>query len=174
MDKTETRCTVCCEFDTGCLKDLLKCTNGSTTKYELSETTKQYYKNQLEPRTLGSAGIDLRSTKDVLLNFGETELIPTGLKVHIPEGHVGLVFLRSSMGLKGLRLANGVGVIDSDYRGEILLAIHNEVKQKFFVINAGDRIGQMVILPIVNTAWVGVDSLEETDRGAGGFGSTGQ
>lgn len=142
-------------------------------KYEMNSTTQNLYKDYVGPATEGSAGIDLRAAKSVVLEYNQTELIPTGLKVEIPKGHVGLVFLRSSLGAKGYRLSNGVGVIDSDYRGEILLPIHNLVPAKFVSILEGDRLAQLVVLPIVSGAFVGVEDLSETDRGSGGFGSTG-
>lgn len=142
-------------------------------KYQMSSVTKDIYGDSLSPATQGSAGVDLRSSKDIILEYNQTELIPTGLSVQIPEDHVGLVFLRSSVGNKGLRLTNGVGVIDSDYRGEILLSVQNHVPAKFHTIKSGERIGQLVIVPILSGAFVGVESLDETDRGSGGFGSTG-
>lgn len=143
-------------------------------KYLTSSVTKDIYGDSLSPATQGSAGVDLRSTKDIILEYNQTELIPTGLSVQIPENHVGLVFLRSSIGYKGLRLTNGVGVIDSDYRGEILLSVQNHIPAKFYVIKSGERIGQLVVVPILAGALVGVESLDDTDRGSGGFGSTGE
>lgn len=104
---------------------------------------------------------------------GQTRLIGTGLAMEIPEGYVGLVYARSGMAIKrGLRPANCVGVIDSDYRGEIIVALRNDSNDEQ-VINEGERIAQLVIMPYLSVEFCEVDALNETDRGTGGFGSTG-
>lgn len=104
---------------------------------------------------------------------GETKMIHTGLKVAIPMGYCGLIFARSGLASKrGLRPANCVGVIDSDYRGEIIVALHNDSDECQTIYN-GDRIAQLVVMPCARVDFVEVDKLDCTDRGAGGFGSTG-
>lgn len=105
---------------------------------------------------------------------GETKLIPTGLAAEIPGGYAGLIYARSGIATKrGLAPANKVGVIDSDYRGEILVSLHNHSGETQH-IQQGERIAQLVITPFLAADFVEADALEETDRGAGGFGSTGR
>ena len=124
--------------------------------------------------TAGSAGADISSAFDVTIKPGETKLIHTGLVMAIPYGHVGLMFPRSGLSLKTpLRQPNSVGVIDSDYRGEVRGMFTNTGSEDV-EINRGDRIAQMIILPIPGVEWVEVAELGETDRGEGGFGSTGR
>jgi len=133
-------------------------------------------KNKTElPRyqTPGSAGVDLSTDSFFSLYPGESCLVSTGVAVEIPEGHVGLIMIRSSLGARGLSLSNGVGVIDSDYRGELKLALRNN-SSHLFSRPAGDRIAQLLILPIIQVDFEVVDSFEETSRGPGGFGSTGK
>lgn len=123
-----------------------------------------------------SAGADLYAClgEDLVLTPGETKKVPTGIAVEIPVGYVGLVYARSSMGTKrGLAPANKVGVIDSDYRGEILVFLHNHSREKQTVAN-GERIAQLVIAPVLAPAFQEVEELSETVRGTGGFGSTGK
>ncbi|MBQ5995316.1 MAG: dUTP diphosphatase [Clostridia bacterium] len=126
--------------------------------------------------TDGSAGADLYAACDEhITEIGphETVLVHTGLAFEIPDGYVGLVFARSSLGTKrGLAPANKVGVIDSDYRGEVMVSLHNhtDITQK---IENGERVAQLVIVPYLKAEYVETDSLGETDRGSGGFGSTG-
>lgn len=122
-----------------------------------------------------AAGYDLYACmeKTVLLAPGETVRIGTGIAAAIPEGYFGAVFARSGLATKmGLRPANCVGVIDSDYRGEILIALHNDSSEERFVA-CGDRIAQLVILPFLPAEFEFSDNLPETERGVGGFGSTG-
>lgn len=122
-----------------------------------------------------AAGYDLYACmeKTVLLAPGETVRIGTGIAAAIPEGYFGAVFARSGLATKmGLRPANCVGVIDSDYRGEILIALHNDSSEERFVA-CGDRIAQLVILPFLPAEFEFSDNLPETERGDGGFGSTG-
>lgn len=103
-----------------------------------------------------------------------TEKIGTGLSMAIPEGYFGAVFARSGLASKqGLRPANCVGVCDSDYRGEYIVAIHND-SQSTQTIKHGDRIAQLVVLPYMSLEFEESESLPETDRGSGGFGSTGR
>lgn len=122
-----------------------------------------------------AAGCDLYAaiSEDITLNPGETKLIPTGLSMKIPTGLVGLVFARSGISIKrGLAPANKVGVIDSDYRGEIMVALYNQSNEQQ-TIEKSERIAQFVLVPYVKAEFEEVDSLDETVRGNGGFGSTG-
>lgn len=125
--------------------------------------------------TEGSAGFDLAAQREVLLlpMHGVPTPINTGVKVAIPEGYAGLLVPRSSLGRRGLILANTVGVIDSDYRGHIIvqaIATAESIK-----LRPGDRFAQLVLFPIltINSQAAKADALEETERGEGGFGSTG-
>jgi len=126
--------------------------------------------------TEGSAGLDLRACIDeaVVIPAGGRALIPTGLAIELPSAEtVALLFARSGLAVKhGLALANGVGVIDSDYRGEIKVGLMNQ-SDADFTVEPGERIAQMVILPVVQPQIEWVQTLSETERGAGGFGSTG-
>ncbi len=122
-----------------------------------------------------AAGADLYACEDsaVTIGAGETVLVHTGIAMAIPEGYVGLVYARSGLASKrGLAPANKVGVIDSDYRGEIMVALHNHgaVAQ---TVESGERIAQIVFTPYVAADLNVVDELDDTARGAGGFGSTG-
>lgn len=129
--------------------------------------------------TMGSkfaAGADLYSAEDadVVIEPGETKFIGTGLAMEIPEGYVGLVYARSGLACKrGLAPANKVGVVDSDYRGEIKVALHNHGKEAQ-TVEKGERIAQMVIAPYLSVNYEEADELSETERGKGGFGSTGR
>ena len=120
-----------------------------------------------------SAGADLYSTEKVVIGVGETKLIKTGLALEIPVGYVGLIYARSGLATKrGLAPANKVGVIDSDYRGEIMVALYNQsgVEQ---VVEQAERVAQMVITPYLKVEYQQVEDLTDTARGQGGFGSTG-
>lgn len=122
-----------------------------------------------------AAGADLYALleSDATINPGETILIKTGIAMEIPIGYAGLIYARSGLASKkGLAPANKVGVIDSDYRGEIMVALHNHSNSPQTVMN-GERIAQLVITPFYKAEYVIVDELEETVRGDGGFGSTG-
>ena len=123
-----------------------------------------------------SAGLDLYAHLDVdcvEIPAGTTVKIGTGIGLEIPEGFFGAVFARSGFATKkGLRPANCVGVIDADYRGEVIVALHNDSTETVAVCN-GDRIAQLVIIPYLNVELNEVDKLTDTVRGAGGFGSTG-
>lgn len=126
--------------------------------------------------TGGSAGLDLCACIDapITLNGGETALIPTGLAIELPSAEYGaFVFARSGLAIKhGIGLLNAVGVIDSDYRGEIKVGVINQIGEAY-TIEPGERVAQMVILPVSMMPVEEVETLGETDRGAGGFGSTG-
>lgn len=121
-----------------------------------------------------AAGADLYSCEDELVFApGETKLVHTGIAMEIPNGYVGLIYARSGIATKrGLAPANKVGVIDSDYRGEIMVALHNH-SDKETKIDAGERVAQIVITPYLTADFIETESLEETARGEGGFGSTG-
>ena len=125
--------------------------------------------------TACAAGADLYALPDddITINPGETVLIHTGIAMQIPDGYGAFIFARSGIATKrGLAPANKVGVIDSDYRGEIMVPIYNHsgaVQQ----IASGERVAQMVIMPYITADFVECDSLEETERAEGGFGSTG-
>ncbi len=123
----------------------------------------------------GAAGADLRACLDreTVIGPGETVMIPTGLAAEIPEGYAGLIYARSGMASKrGLAPANKVGVIDSDYRGEIMIALHNHSGEEA-VISHGERIAQIIFTPYLKAEFAEREELEQTERGSGGFGSTG-
>ena len=123
-----------------------------------------------------AAGADLYALTDgpVTIAPGQTVLIHTGLALAIPQGYVGLVYARSGLATKqGLAPANKVGVVDSDYRGEFMIALHNHSDVPQTVL-PGERIAQMVITPVLTAEFLQVEELEETQRGSGGFGSTGR
>ena len=122
-----------------------------------------------------SAGADLYSCEgEVTLRPGAGHLFHTGIAMEIPAGYVGLVYARSGLACKkGLAPANKVGVIDADYRGEIMVCLHNH-SDKEQTVEAGERIAQMVIAPFLTVEYEETDELSETVRGEGGFGSTGR
>ena len=123
-----------------------------------------------------AAGADLYACleAEVTIGAGETVFIPTGLALEVPKGCAGLIYARSSLGTKrGLAPANKVGVVDSDYRGEIIVALHNHGSEERIISN-GERIAQMIITPVLTPAYEMADSLEDTARGEGRFGSTGK
>ena len=123
-----------------------------------------------------AAGADLYACLEapVVINPGETAFIPTGISLEVPVGCAGLIYARSGMACKrGLAPANKVGVVDSDYRGEIIVALHNHGNAAQTVDN-GERVAQFVITPVLTPAYVVADSLSDTARNHGGFGSTGK
>ncbi len=120
-----------------------------------------------------AAGYDLYSSEDIVIEAGETRIIPTGIVMEIPNGYFGAIYARSGLAVKqGLRPANCVGVIDSDYRGEIMVAMRNE-SDEYKIIQQGDRMAQIVITPYLDCSLCEVFEMDRTQRGAGGFGSTG-
>ena len=128
-----------------------------------------------EYETKGSAGVDLQANVEnsVVLKPMERALVPTGLFIEIPEGYEAQVRARSGLAIKhGISLVNGIGTIDSDYRGEIKVILIN-LGDKDFTINPGDRIAQMVFIKHEQANFELVEELNETDRGIGGFGHTG-
>lgn len=123
-----------------------------------------------------SAGADLYALLDsaITIQPHETVFVHTGISVEIPEGYCGLVFARSSMGAKrGLAPANKVGVIDADYRGEIMVTLHNH-SETTANVEPGERIAQLAIVPFLKAEFEEAEELSDTVRGAGGFGSTGR
>ena len=139
---------------------------------------KKVQENAVIPKraTEGSAGLDLCACIDapLTLNGGDTALIPTGLAIELPSSQYGaFVFARSGLSIKhGIGLLNAVGVIDSDYRGEIKVGVINQVKEPY-TIEPGERIAQLVIMPVTTLPVEEAQTLGESERGAGGLGSTG-
>ena len=132
-------------------------------------------KSMPEYKTTGASAMDLVAAidKDIIIPAGEIKMIPTGIAIELPVGYVALIYARSGLASKkGLAPANKVGVVDADYRGEVMVALHNHgtVAQ---TIEAGERIAQMVIAPFITANFIESETLEDTVRGAGGFGSTG-
>lgn len=126
-------------------------------------------------QTTGAAAVDLCAcvNEPVVLYPGQTALVPTGLAIECEPGVVALLFARSGLAAKnGISLANSVGVIDSDYRGEVKVALVNR-GERSFTVNHGDRIAQMGFFPVYTANLIPTDSLTDTERGAGGFGHTG-
>ena len=121
----------------------------------------------------GDAGLDLSSCERVELAPGERALVPTGLAVAIPEGYAGFVQPRSGLAAKhGISIVNTPGLVDSGYRGELLVNLVNTDKRESFTIEAGMRIAQLVILPIPDLELIEVEELPESERGVRGFGSS--
>ena len=139
---------------------------------------KKVQENAVIPKraTEGSAGLDLCACIDapLTLNSGDTALIPTGLAIELPSSQYGaFVFARSGLSIKhGIGLLNAVGVIDSDYRGEIKVGVINQIKEPY-TIEPGERIAQLVIMSVATLPVEEAQTLGESERGAGGFGSTG-
>ncbi|MGY6127438.1 dUTP diphosphatase (plasmid) [Paraburkholderia strydomiana] len=127
--------------------------------------------------TSGSAGLDLRAClkEPLTLKPGETALVPTGLAIHVGDpGYAALILPRSGLGHKhGIVLGNLVGLIDSDYQGELMISTWNR-GETTFVLNPMERLAQLVIVPVVQAEFNIVDDFEQSERGAGGFGSTGK
>ena len=126
--------------------------------------------------TPGAAALDLHACIDrpVTIPGGGQVLLPTGLAVSIQENHVGIVAIRSSMGIRhGITLSNGIGVIDSDYRGPLHVGLHNLSKTPY-TVRPADRIAQLMIVPVTRQEVEVVDELPDTARGQGGIGSTGR
>lgn len=140
---------------------------------------KKVRENAIIPKraTAGSAGLDLCACIDepLTVKAGERAVIPSGIAIALESSEVvALVFARSGLAIKhGISLSNSVGVIDSDYRGEICVGIINTSREDY-TVNPGERIAQLVLTPVIPAEPVEVESLDETERGAGGFGSTGR
>lgn len=127
--------------------------------------------------SLGSeyaAGADLYSVEEITIQAGQTQLVHTGLAMEIPVGYGGFIFARSGLATKrGLAPANKVGVVDADYRGEIMVALHNHSGESQ-TVEKGERVAQMVIMPFLAAQYFEAEELSDTARGAGGFGSSGR
>jgi dUTP pyrophosphatase len=121
----------------------------------------------------GDAGVDLHIREDTRIGPGQWELVPTGIAMAIPEGYVGLVAPRSGLALRsGIGVVNGPGVVDSGYRGELKVILINHGPEEV-MLERGERIAQLVVVPAAEVEFVEVDELPESGRGDGGFGSTG-
>lgn len=123
-----------------------------------------------------AAGADLYACleESIVIQPGKTAFVPTGIAMEVPVGCAGLIYARSGLACKrGLAPANKVGVVDSDYRGEIMVALHNH-GQEAQTVASGERIAQMIITPVLTPAYETVEELSDTSRGVGGFGSTGK
>lgn len=122
----------------------------------------------------GDAGFDLKSTVDIQLKPHERAIVPCGIALAIPEGYAGLVIPRSGLAAKhGISIVNAPGLIDSGYRGEICVILVNLDPENAFDVHKGDRIAQMMITPVPQVELVEVDELPDSERGTGGFGSSG-
>mgnify|MGYP001009684816 FL=1 len=127
-----------------------------------------------EYATPASAGVDLRASEGCVIPSGGRALVPTGLRIALPEGYEAQVRPRSGLALRhGVTLPNSPGTIDADYRGEIGVILMN-LGQEPFIVEPGDRIAQMVVAPVARVAWSEAEALDATERGEGGFGSTGR
>jgi dUTP pyrophosphatase len=125
--------------------------------------------------TPGSAGMDLQAAVEepLVLEPGQRYMVPTGLRIALPPGYEAQIRPRSGLAIKeGITVANAPGTVDSDYRGEVKVGLVN-LSDAPYTIRRGDRIAQMVVAPVTRVAWRPVPSLDETERGTGGFGSTG-
>ena len=125
--------------------------------------------------TSGDAGLDLYASEAATLEAGERASVGTGIAVEIPEGHAGLVLPRSGWAAKhGISLVNAPGLIDAGYRGEVRVLLLNTDREEAFEISEGDRIAQLLVVPFASLEPIEADSLDESERGQGGFGSTGR
>jgi dUTP pyrophosphatase len=125
-----------------------------------------------EYSTEGAAAVDLRTAEDRYLDPGEIQTLSTGLFIHIPTGFAALVLPRSGQAKRGLAVANAPGLVDEDYRGEIKVLVQNLTEDTLYVAY-GERIAQLMFIPYAKAEFEVVDSLDESERGTGGFGSTG-
>jgi dUTP pyrophosphatase len=123
--------------------------------------------------TIGAGAVDLESTISFSLKPGQIEIVPTGLAMAIESGYAGMIIPRSGKGTQGMVLGNLTGLIDSDYRGEIGVCLWNRSVHATFQVAKGERIAQMIFVPVMHPDFMEVDALPETVRGIGGFGSTG-
>lgn len=138
---------------------------------------KKLYESVVLPeyKTSGAAAFDFESMIDIIINPNETKIIPTGLAFEIPDGYELQVRPRSGLSAKTkLRVSNSPGTIDSDYRGEVCIILDNISSQDSYTINKGERIAQGVISKVEKITFEEVENLSETERGEGGFGSTGK
>jgi len=124
---------------------------------------------------VGDAGLDLAACEQHQLGPGERALVGTGLAVAIPEGHAGLVAPRSGLAVEhGITIMNAPGIVDSGYRGELRVILHNTDRQETFVVEPGMRIAQLLVVPVPEASLREVDELPASERGEGGFGSSGK
>ena len=122
----------------------------------------------------GDAGFDLSACEEITIGVGERAAVGTGIAVEIPEGHAGLVVPRSGLALRhGISMVNAPGVIDAGYRGEVRLLLLNTDKETPFTVERGMRVGQLLVVPVADVDVVETDEVTATERGAGGFGSSG-
>jgi dUTP pyrophosphatase len=136
-----------------------------------TNTAEKYYKPYVG--TEYSAGADLKAAQSYIIDPGQMVKVDTGIAVEIPEQYFGMIVARSGTATKkGLRLANCSAIIDADYRGELIIPLYNDSSETQ-TIEEGERIAQLIIIPFVAARYVYAESLSETERGAGGFGSTG-
>ena len=146
--------------------------NNVTVQVELLEHFSGL--NLPEYKTILSSGLDLASAEDIIMRKGEKKLVATGIKIAIPAGYEGQIRPRSGLSLKeGIIIPNSPGTIDADYRGEVKIILWN-LGEKDFTIAKGDRIAQLVIVPVVRAEFEVVSSLDITVRNEGGFGHTGK
>lgn len=147
------------------------------TKVQVKILDPQMAEHLPQYATTGSAGLDLRAciNQAMIITPGQTELIPTGMAIHIADNSLcGMILPRSGLGHKhGIVLGNLVGLIDSDYQGQLFISIWNRGNTEF-ILNPMERIAQLVIVPVVQVGFEVVDEFHESDRGTGGFGSTGK
>jgi dUTP pyrophosphatase len=147
----------------------------------VTDTPGELHVFRLDPRAVlptraypGDAGLDLYALEPVTLNAGERASVRTGVAVEIPEGHAGLVMPRSGLAARhGIALVNAPGLIDSGYRGELQILLLNTDRTESCALAAGDRIAQLVLVAVVTPAVREVEALSDSDRGVGGFGSSG-
>ena len=138
---------------------------------KISVASEDYIPQRAKP---GDAGCDLKSRVETIIPPHMRAGIPVGIQTEIPEGYVGLIFARSGLALNyGIQMINGVGVVDPGYRGEYKVAIYNSDDHNAFKVNEGDRIAQLVIVPLIYPIWQVVGELSDSERGTVGFGSTG-
>ncbi|MBI4548062.1 MAG: dUTP diphosphatase [Ignavibacteriae bacterium] len=126
--------------------------------------------------TNGSSGMDMYAAveKETVVKPGETVLLPSGFRIEVPQGYEAQVRPRSGLAIKhGIGILNSPGTIDSDYRGEVKIILTNFGKENF-IVQRGDRIAQLVLAPVVRAEWVEVKEVQQTSRGAGGFGHSGR
>ncbi len=150
---------------------------SKTVQVLLSRVDEDFSIDDPVKETEGSAGFDLAASQEAWVYPPEhgshsSTKVHTGFRVEIPKGHVGLLVERSSLHTRGITLANNIGVIDSDYRGEILIAVKS-IFNRVIKIEKGQRLAQLIVIPIPDVRLIPVVDLNETIRGCGGFGSTG-
>lgn len=122
----------------------------------------------------GDAGADLSSTQNLVLEPGQRAMVPTGVSLALPEGYAALVVPRSGLAARhGISIVNTPGIIDAGYRGEIKVMLLNTDREESFTVKAGERIAQLVIIPVIRANFISVETLPSSERGVGGFGSTG-